>query len=61
MKNVIHTTDMSKKGYNKPAMRVVKLQHEAHLLSGSAKKCVNPNPSSGGSNPSAKIWHWQVD
>ena len=52
---------MSKKGYNKPAMRVVKLQHEVHLLSGSAKKCVNPNPASGGSNPSAKIWHWQVD
>lgn len=52
---------MSKKGYNKPAMRVVKLQHEAHLLSGSAKKCANPNPPSGGSNPSAKIWHWQVD
>ncbi len=53
---------MSKKGYNKPAMRVVKLQHEAHLLSGSAKKCnTNPNPPSGGSNPSAKIWHWQVD
>lgn len=62
MKNVIRTRDMSKKGYNKPAMRVVKLQHEAHLLSGSAKKCnTNPNPPSGGSNPSAKIWHWQVD
>lgn len=61
MKNVIRTIDMSKKGYNKPAMRVVKLQHEAHLLSGSAKKCANPNPPSGGSNPSAKIWHWQVD
>ena len=61
MKNVIRTIDMSKKGYNKPAMRVVKLQHEAHLLSGSTKKCANPNPPSGGSNPSAKIWHWQVD
>ena len=61
MKNVIRTIDMSKKGYNKPAMRVVKLQHEAHLLSGSAKKRVNPNPASGGSNPSAKIWHWHVD
>jgi hypothetical protein len=60
MKNVIRTIDMSKKGYNKPAMRVVKLQHEAHLLSGS-KNCTNPNPASGGSNPSAKIWHWQVD
>ncbi len=53
---------MSKKGYNKPAMRVVKLQHEAHLLSGS-KNCTNPNPANppAGSNPSAKIWHWQVD
>ena len=63
MKNVIRTIDMSKKGYNKPAMRVVKLQHEAHLLSGSAKKCntTDPNPASGGSNPSAKIWRWQVD
>lgn len=63
MKNVIRTIDMSKKGYNKPAMRVVKLQHEAHLLSGSTKKCVNPNPANppAGSNPSAKIWHWQVD
>ena len=61
MKNVIRTTDMSKKEYNKPKMRMVKLQHEAHLLSASTKKCANPNPSSGGSNPSAKIWHWQVD
>lgn len=61
MKNVIRTINMSKKGYNKPAMRVVKLQHEAHLLSASTKKCANPNPPSGGSNPSAKIWHWQVD
>ncbi len=54
---------MSKKEYNKPKMRMVKLQHEAHLLIGSTKKCVNPNPENppAGSNPSAKIWHWQVD
>lgn len=40
MKKVIRTKDMSKKGYNKPKMRIVKLQHEAHLLSGS---CVAPS------------------
>lgn len=40
MKKVIRTKDMSKKGYNKPKMRIVKLQHEAHLLSAS---CVAPS------------------
>ena len=63
MKNVIRTTDMSKKEYNKPKMRMVKLQHEAHLLSGSDRCCKNPNSDtdrpSGSSK--AKVWHWMVD
>lgn len=63
MKKENRTNDMSKKGYNKPNMRIVKLQHEAHLLSGSGRSCTNPNSDtdrpSGSSK--AKIWHWMVD
>lgn len=62
MKKENRTNDMSKKGYNKPNMRIVKLQHETHLLSGSGRSCTNPNSETNtSSGKSASMWHWQVD
>ena len=60
MKTTIPTIDMSKKDYIKPTMRVVKLQHDAHLLGASEVGCTNPSDSDS-EEPQPKTWHWQVD
>ena len=52
---------MSKKDYNKPMMRVTELHHVAHLLSGSDKRCTNPNPDSGSEEQQPKTWYGQID
>ena len=40
---------MKKKGYQKPTMKVVKLQHHAHLLAGSGLN--DPNDYNDGDDP----------
>ena len=60
MKKLIHTIDMSKKDYIKPTVRVIKLQHNAHLLGASEVGCTNPSDPDS-EEPQPKTWHWQVD
>ena len=49
---------MNKKDYEKPAMRVVKIQQQAHLLAGSEVKSVSTGDTSitfgGGGNGGAR-------
>lgn len=61
MKKINRTLEMSKKDYNKPMMRVTELHHVAHLLSGSDKRCTNPNPDSGSEEQQPKTWYGQID
>lgn len=46
MKKINKSNSESKKGYNKPKVKTIKLRHEAHLLAGS---CAS-------SAPTAPIW-----
>ena len=45
MKKINKSNSESKKGYNKPKVKTIKLRHEAHLLAGSCA-----------SAPTAPIW-----
>lgn len=45
MKKINKSNSDSKKGYNKPKVKTIKLRHEAHLLAGSC------DPA-----PTAPIW-----
>lgn len=47
MKKINKSNSESKKGYNKPKVKTIKLRHEAHLLAGSG--CTT-------SAPTAPIW-----
>ena len=42
---------MKKKGYQKPTMKVVKLQHHAHLLQASDSGLNDPNDYDDGGDP----------
>ena len=60
---MIRTIDISKKEFNKPMMRVVKLQHEAPLLGASER--YYSNPSSDTDRPygseNVKMWDGEID
>ena len=43
---------MIKKAYQKPTTKVVKLQHQTHILAGSIKTLQGPNASGTGSEDS---------
>lgn len=46
MKKINKSNSDSKKGYNKPKVKTIKLRHETHLLAGSC-----------GPAPSTPIWY----
>lgn len=46
---------MSKRNYQKPAMRVVKLQHRTHLLQSSSDQWLNYAPCQPGTDDMNKL------